>query len=283
MGLKKIIRKAAKLILESSPDKYVTVNVGQITNGEILKGKTVVITGGGSGIGFEIAKRCIAEGAKVIIAGRSENRLQKAIAELGGSAQYIQFDVSAVSNAMDFLMGCEKKLGKKIDFLVSNAGVSLHENEFSRVTEEGFDKQFNTNLKGNYFLCKAFLELKLKEKEPSGELLVITSESGDQAYDIPYGMTKASVNTFVKAMSQRVYQNGIRVNAIAPGVTETEMTSDYASPSNGNMYRKCASGRIFKPEEVAEVALFLLSDASMCINGEIIHCNAGNHIKTFWD
>ena len=73
------------------------------------------------------------------------------------------------------------------------------------------------------------------------------------------------------------------VNGIDPGVTLTEMTRDYAESSDGNLYRDCASGRTFLPEEVAEGACFLLNDASKCISGEIIHCNAGNHLKAFWE
>ena len=96
-------------------------------------------------------------------------------------------------------------------------------------------------------------------------------------------MTKAALNTLTRALSRRVYQSGIRVNAIAPGVTQSDMTKDYAVAADGNMTRPCASGRIFLPEEVAEVVCFMLSDASKCISGEIIHCNAGNHLKTFWD
>ena len=96
-------------------------------------------------------------------------------------------------------------------------------------------------------------------------------------------MTKAALNSLTKALSRRVYQDGIRVNAIAPGVTVSDMTKEYADASDGNMARDCASGRIFLPEEVAELACFLLSDASKCISGEIIHCNAGNHLKAFWD
>ena len=94
-------------------------------------------------------------------------------------------------------------------------------------------------------------------------------------------MTNAALNSMVGAFSRRVYQQGIRVNAIAPGVTLTEMTRDYAESSDGNLYRNCASGRTFLPEEVAEVACFLLSDASKCISGEVLHCNAGNHLKAF--
>ena len=73
------------------------------------------------------------------------------------------------------------------------------------------------------------------------------------------------------------------MNAVAPGVTLSDITRDYAEASDGNMYRECASGRIFRPEEVAEVACFLLSDASKCVSGEVIHTNGGNHIKAFWD
>ena len=113
--------------------------------------------------------------------------------------------------------------------------------------------------------------------------LIISSETADQAYDIPYGMTKAAMNSFVRAASRRVYPLGIRVNAIAPGVTLSDMTKEYADVTDGNFYRDCASQRLFLPEEVAEVAAFLLSDASKCISGEIIHTNAGNHIKTWWD
>lgn len=284
MGLKRIIRKVAKFIVFEQPKEKVFVNVAQIQYGGILKDKHIVITGGGSGLGLAMAKKFASEGANVLIVGRNEEKLKKAIGEIkSGGASFLTFDVSNADKAEAFLAQCQQKLNAPIDCFVSNAGVSLHENVFTNVSLEGFDKQFNTNMRGNYFLCKAFLEMKLKENADNANLLVISSETGNQAYDIPYGMTKAAVNSMVKAFSRRVYQKGIRVNAIAPGVTLSDMTKDYAEASDGNLYRDCASGRIFKPEEVAEVACFLLSDASRCISGEIIHTNAGNHIKTFWD
>lgn len=284
MGLKRIIRKVAKFIVFEQPKEKVFVNVAQIQYGGILKDKHIVITGGGSGLGLAMAKKFASEGANVLIVGRNEDKLKRAVDEIkSGGASYLTFDVSHADNANEFFARCQQKMNAPIDCFVSNAGVSLHENVFTNVTLEGFDKQFNTNMRGNYFLCKAFLEMKLKENTDNANLLVISSETGNQAYDIPYGMTKAAVNSMVKAFSRRVYQNGIRVNAIAPGVTLSDMTKEYAEASDGNLYRDCASGRIFKPEEVAEVACFLLSDASRCISGEIIHTNAGNHIKAFWD
>jgi len=282
MGVKKLIRRIAKFIVFEQPKERVTVQVAQINYGSILKDRNIVITGGGSGIGLAMAKKFASEGANVIISGRNEEKLKKAVEEIGANAQYAQFDVTDVNNDRTFLEKCKTMFNGAIDCLVSNAGLSLHENVFTNVTIDGFDKQFNTNMRGNYFLCKAFLEMKLSEKAENASLLVTTSETGDQAYDIPYGMTKAALNSMVKALSRRVYKSGIRVNAIAPGVTLSEMTSSYASAEDGNLYRDCASGRTYLPEEVAEVACFLISDASKCISGEIIHTNAGNHLNPFW-
>ena len=284
MGYKRVIRKIAKFILASQPESFVQVNVGQIQAGNILENKNIVITGGGSGLGYAMAKKFVSEGAKVVISGRNEEKLAKAVSELGSEkCQYVVADVCDVNRCEEFLKEAKKKLGASIDGLVSNAGISLHENIYTNVTVEEFDKQFDTKFRAGYFLGKAFLEMKTKESSNNAGLLYITSETGDQVYDIPYGMTNAALNSMVGAFSRRVYKQGIRVNAIAPGVTLTEMTKDYAEASDGNLYRNCASGRTFLPEEVAEVACFLLSDASKCISGEIIHCNAGNHLKAFWD
>lgn len=283
MGYKRIIRKIAKFILASQPESFVQVNVEQVQSGNMLRGKKIVITGGGSGLGYAMARKFISEGASVVISGRNEAKLKKAVEKLGAHCQYIVGDVCDVEHSADFLEQAKQVFGGTIDCLVSNAGVSMHEGNYQNVTVEGFDRQFNTKFRAGYFLGKAFLEMKTKESCDDAELLYISSETGDQAYDIPYGMTNAALNSAVGAFSRRVYKSGIRVNAIAPGVTLTDMTKEYAEANDGNMYRDCASGRTFLPEEVAEVACFLLSDASKCISGEVIHCNAGNHLKTFWD
>ena len=241
MGYKRIIRKIAKFILASQPDAFVQVNVGQIQAGNILQGKKIVITGGGSGLGYAMAKKFISEGAEVVISGRNADKL-KAAAEILGSSncKTVVADVCDVAHSMDFLEKAKELLGGRIDCLVSNAGVSLHENIYTNVTVEGFDKQFDTKFRAGYFLGKAFLEMKTKEEQPDAELLYITSETGDQVYDIPYGMTNAALNSMVGAFSRRVYQQGIRVNAIAPGVTITEITRYNAEYSDGNLNRKCA-------------------------------------------
>ena len=107
MGYKKTIRKIAKFILSSQPSTFVNVNVGQIQSGDMLKGKKVVITGGGSGLGFAMAKKFISEGAKVVISGRNEKKLKKAVSELGDNSHYLVYDVCDVKN-------CEKFFGTKM-------------------------------------------------------------------------------------------------------------------------------------------------------------------------
>ena len=95
--------------------------------------------------------------------------------------------------------------------------------------------------------------------------------------DIPYGLTKAAINSLTKGLSCKFAKKGIRVNAIAPGVTVSDMTG-YAD--NNNLYRPSTiGGRVFLAEEVAEITVFILSDASKCISGEIIPCNQGNHLR----
>lgn len=282
MGFKNFIRKCAKFILSSTNGKVVNVSVAQIKYDEILKGKNIVITGGGKGLGLSMAKKFVSEGAKVIIIGRNEKNLKEARDCIGKNINYIKYDVKDIKNINELLYECEKKLKGKIDTFVCNAGVSLHENIFTNVTEETFDEQFDTNFKSTFFFAKYFLEYCEKNKIENGNLMIITSESAKQNYDTPYGLTKNALNSLIGALSRRTYKSQIRVNGIAPGVTASDMTKGYADVSDGNMYRDCASDRVFLPEEVAEVACFILSDAAKCISGEIIHTNAGNHLNPFW-
>ena len=283
MGYKQYLRRLARYILFAQPKAVTKVIIAQINYGEILKGRTIAITGGGRGLGYSMAKKCVSEGAQVIIAGRNSKTLEKAAAELGDSVDYIQFDVADIDSHKEFLVRCREKFGKTVDSLICNAGISLHEGDFHKVTPQSFDSQFNTNFRASYFLSKAFLEMTIAENNGGGNLILLSSESASQNYDIPYGMTKAAINSLTGALSRRVYSYGIRVNAIAPGVTLSDLTKEYADVTDGNLSRNCAAGRIFLPEEVAELACFLLSDASKCISGEIIHCNAGNHLNPFWE
>lgn len=277
MGLKKYLKRVGRFILKGVPNVYVNVNVCKIIGGNVLAGKTVLITGGGRGLGFAMAERCIAEGAKVLITGRNEESLRKASVELGGNCNYLPFDVSNVEGIDAFMKDALCKMGK-IDCLINNAGISLHEKNISDVSVENFNHQFDINLKGSYFLTKAFIERQTLDSESN--IIFISSERGHQCDDVPYGLTKAAINSLTRGLSRRFYKNNIRVNAIAPGVTASDMTGRKA---DGNVFSEDqAAGRYFLPEEVAEVVVFLLSNASKCISGEIIACDAGQYISSYF-
>lgn len=278
MGIKTYIKRAVHYVLHGTPTNYTNVTVREIQPGSLLEGKNVIVTGGGRGLGYYIAKRSLAEGAHVIITGRNEDTLRKAAEELGENCNYLVFDVQQVSNIDSFLVNAEKLLnGKKLDCLVSNAGVSLHEGNFRNVTEEGWDVQMDTNLKGNFFLVSQFIQYLEKQEDKSGNIVVITSERAKRPDDIPYGLTKVATNSFVRCMASKVIGEGIRINGVGPGVTASDMTG---FNRDDNMYAEWQAGkRIFVPEEVAEVVNFLLCDASNCINGEIITCDHGRYIS----
>lgn len=278
MGLKKYLKRGLCYILHGVPENKTYVTVKTTQPGKLLDGRNIIITGGSRGLGFYIAKRAIAEGANVLITGRTEETLKLAVADLGGRARYLVFDAQNVAAINDFLNRAERCFGgKKIDSLVSNAGISLHEGGFHNVTEEGWDLQMNTNLKGNYFLVKCFVEYLESKEDKKGNIVVITSERAKRADDIPYGLTKAATSSFIQCMAQQVIEEGVRINGVGPGVTASDMTGFNRA---GNLYVEWQpSKRIFMPEEVAEVVNFLLSDASACISGEIITCDQGRYIS----
>lgn len=241
-----------------------------------LVGKRIIVTGGTGGIGQAMAKRFVAEGAKVLIAGRNEDKLKQLASIL--ECEYLQLDLTKVETFRDFVLNSKEKLGG-IDCLVNNAGVSLHET-FQTVTPEGFDQQVSTNFRGPFFLTQEVLTTMEKEGT-KGQVLFVSSETGETADIRPYGLTKAAVNSLVQGLAYMYIESGIRINAIAPGVTATKMTG-FGNPQENLICYHNPNGRAYLPEEMAEVATFLLSDVSNCISGQIITCNNGKTINARW-
>ena len=274
------MKQAIKKALYAFKPSYVKVTVSQIQSGQMLKDKKIVITGGSRGIGRAMAEKFIAEGATVLVTGRNPDNLKNISSEINSKRLLTKvFNVEDINSIPEFMDYCFLSLGT-VDIFVSNAGISLHEGNILNVTSEGFDKTIRTNLKSHYFISKSFLERKMKESNTEGVLLFITSKDGYVCNEIPYGLTKASMNSLIGGLSTAYYRHGIRVNAIAPGVTLTDMTAMYAKKVNGNMHATNYAGRNFLPEEVAEVACFMVSDASKCISGQIIFTDGGDHIKS---
>lgn len=276
--MKKIVlyfKRALKYIIKEHKQPIIKIEVVQKESSSLFENKVFIVTGGSSGIGYHIAKRLIDENAKCIITGRDKNKLIEIKRQLGDNCDYFVLDMNDVEKFDEFIINMNDKYNK-IDGLINNAGISLHEWDFMKVDENKFEKQFYTNLKGCYFLTQSFIKYNKKEKDEKSKILFISSERGTYVDDLPYGLTKASINSFAKALSYKYYKEGYNINVISPGVTATNMTN---ITKDGDLYTEANSQRYFVPEEVSEVALFLLSDYSLCISGEVIHTNGGNHIR----
>lgn len=278
MSLKNYIARGLRYVIHGQPllQNITTARVYYLSPSQKLEGKKIIVTGGGRGLGFAMAKKFKSEGADVLIAGRNEEILRKSAAQIDCS--YLRLDVCDVDSFNSFLKNADKILGG-VNCLVNNAGVSLHESDYTRVTPESFDKQIATNLKGGFFLTQKFIML-LKSRDEKGIILFTSSETGDTVDERPYGWTKAAINSMVQGLAYKLAKEGFRINAVAPGITASDMTGLKA---DGNIYYTGnIIDRVYMPEEVAETATFLLSDASGCLNGQILVCNNGKTINARW-
>lgn len=276
MSYKQYIKRGLKYILNGTPIQNITADISYFQPNGRLSGKKIIVTGGGKGLGAAMATKFVSEGASVLISGRNEKILKEKAEQIG--CQYLTLDVQKTDSLDKFIHDADRILGG-VDCLVNNAGISLHEATFFDVTPETFDAQIATNLRGGFFLTQSFTKLLLHEKR-KGNVLFVSSETGETVDIRPYGFTKAAINSMVQGLACLFVKDGIRVNAVAPGITASDMTGLKA---DGNLFLECnATNRVYLPEEVAETACFLLSDASGCISGQVIVCNNGRTINPRW-
>ena len=277
MSWKVTLKHIISRLIHGEPPK-VTANISLLQPNNQLKGKKIIITGGGRGIGYSMAKKFVSEGADVLIAGRNEEKLRQSAKEL--SCKYLVLDVQDTNSFDTFMEEADKLLGG-VNCLVNNAGISLHENCFMNVNSGQFDSQFDTNLKGPFFLTQSFIKrCGTGNTAEMRNVLFTSSETSCTVDERPYGLSKAALNSLVQGLAYRYVNMGYRINAIAPGVTVSDMVG---APENGDLY--CGynvTKRYYLPEEVAEVACLLLSDASNCLNGQILLCNEGKTINARW-
>lgn len=276
MSYKQYLKRSAKYILRGVPVKNITANISYLQPNNRLSGKKIIVTGGGKGLGAAMAKKFVSEGASVLISGRNEQTLRSTAGRIG--CKYLTLDIQNTAELDNFISEADRIL-EGVDCLVNNAGISLHEPTFFDVTPETFDAQIATNLRGGFFLTQSFTKLLLRGKR-KGNVLFISSETGETVDIRPYGFTKAAINSMVQGLACLFVKDGIRVNAVAPGITASDMTGYKADEDlylAGN-----ATERVYLPEEVAETACFLLSDVSGCISGQVIVCNNGKTIKSRW-
>lgn len=276
MSILTFIKRGLKYILHGVPTKQVLAEISYLQPDNQLYGKKIIITGGGRGLGASMAEKFVKEGADVLIVGRTEKTVKDTAERIG--CKYMTLDVSKAETFADFIHRADEMLGG-VNCLVNNAGISLHENTFFDVTPETFDKQIDTNFKGAFFLTQEFIKL-VKSRNEKANVLFVSSETGDTMDFRPYGFTKAAVNSMVQGLAYLFAKDNIRINAVAPGVTASDMTG---VSSDGNLYLSYNhTERAYLPEEVAETACFLISDASGCVSGQIITCNNAKTVNARW-
>lgn len=271
------LKRALRYIFKGVPSVIVKANICYTSPTSRLIGKKIIVTGGGKGLGYAMAKRFTEEGAKVLITGRDEITLQKSAKKIG--CMYLRLDMQATDSFISFMIEADRML-EGVNCLVNNAGISLHEDGFLSVSPEGFDVQFNTNLKGPFFLTKAFIAYSKDRVGENKNILFTSSETSMTVDERPYGLTKAALNSLVQGLAYRYIGDGYRINAIAPGVTISDMVGK--KDREDLTLESSMTGRYYLPEEVAEIASFLLSDASSCLNGQILVCNEGKTINARW-
>jgi NAD(P)-dependent dehydrogenase (short-subunit alcohol dehydrogenase family) len=237
-----------------------------------LQGKTAVVTGGGTGIGFGAAKRFIDEGAFVYIFGRRQEQLDAAVAKLGSSARAVRGSVTDLAD-LDRLYETVKKERGGLDILFANAGTGLFA-PLGEITVEHYDHIFDVNVKGLVFTVQKALPLMTK-----GSSIILTGSStgvmGTPQFSI-YSATKAAVRNLARSWAQDLRGTGIRVNVLSPGPTKTELALEIVGEEAFDALGSTTPlGRVAAPSETGAVAAFLASSDSSFMTGSEVFVDGG--------
>jgi 3-oxoacyl-[acyl-carrier protein] reductase len=242
-----------------------------------LSGKVALITGSARGIGKSVADRFAAEGAFVVLNDvvneASAREALDAITAAGGRGAVEMFDVGDAAQVEGAVKNIVSAQGR-IDILVNNAGIT-RDGLLMRMSEEDFDAVVRTNLKGTFLLSRAVARLMIKQR--GGRIVNMSSVVGmmGNAGQSNYSAAKAGIAGFTKSLARELGSRGITVNAIAPGFIKTAMTAGLPENVRKAFLEQIPLGRFAEPGEVAELALFLASDAAGYITGQVIGINGG--------
>lgn len=250
----------------------VSVNILKSSE-ELLKGKIALIIGGTGGIGKAIAEAFISSGAKVVISGTNERRVQKTVEQLGINAKGMQIDLSHVSLFNEKITHViEQFPEKRIDILVNCAGVH-GDQKFGNVSEETYDMVMNTNLKGLFFMTQEVGNY-MKRKGIKGHILNVSSAAALKPGYTPYEISKNAVKAFTLGAAAELIDYGIVVNAIAPGPVATSMLG---YEEGNTLYTDCVPAKRFAtPLEIAQLAVIMVSDMCNLVVGDTFYISGGS-------
>jgi 3-oxoacyl-[acyl-carrier protein] reductase len=241
-----------------------------------LAGKVAVVTGGTRGIGLAIARLLADDGASVVVSGRDPGRLESAAKELetsGASVLAVAADAGKREDA-DRLVDAAKERFGRVDVLVNNAGIT-RDQLLVRMKDDDWDQVLDTNLRGVFLMTRAAGKVMMRQK--SGRIINISSTAGAMGNpgQVNYSAAKAGVIGLTKASARELAHWNILVNAVAPGLIETDMAAAIPAEAREAFMQQVPLKRIGTAKDVAEVVRFLAGEGGGYITGQVIHVNGG--------
>jgi 3-oxoacyl-[acyl-carrier protein] reductase len=247
-----------------------------VTEQKPLAGRVAMVTGGSRGIGLAIARLLAEDGASVVVSGRDGARLEAAARDLeaaGGAVLALVAD-AAKREAADRLVDATKERFGRIDILVNNAGVT-RDQLLIRMKDDDWDQVLDINLRGVFLMTRAAGKVMMRQK--SGRIINISSTAGAMGNpgQVNYSAAKAGVIGLTKAAARELAHWNILVNAVAPGLIDTDMASAIPAEARDALVQQVPLKRIGTGREVAEAVRFLAGDGAAYITGQTIHVNGG--------
>jgi len=245
----------------------------------MLSDKVAIVTGASRGIGRVIALALAGQGAKVVASARNAEALDNLTSEIkaqGGEAVAVVGDVALDDDANNLISQAVATYGK-VDILVNNAGIT-RDGLLLRMKSEDWDAVLNTNLKGAFLCTRAVA--KVMSKQRSGRIINMSSVVGDMgnAGQANYCASKAGLLGLTKSVARELARRNVTVNAVTPGFIVTDMTEDMTDKAREAMTAQIPLGRLGESEDVANAVLFLASDQSSYITGQVLGVNGGMYM-----
>lgn len=271
-GIKNMLKKIRKKVPVYIP----------VFQSDLLKGRTALITGGSSGLGYAIAEAFLNAGSTVVLCGRNEKklinakeRLSKSLGGLQERIYYYILDVSLVDQTASLIP--DIMYAHNVDILVNNAGIS-NSKSFKTMSENEYDSVMNTNLKGIYFLCQSAAKY-MVNNGVRGNILNIGSSSSLRPATLPYTLSKWGIRGLTEGLAKSLISYGIVVNAIAPGQSLTSMITGDEDLNAG----RSPIERLITPAEVGNMSVILCSALGRAVVGDTVYLTGGAGILTLDD